>query len=49
MPLIKLNKKGFTFVELIAVLAILATLAAIMVPSLTGYIDKAKDTELITT
>lgn len=36
------NKRGFTLVELIVVLAILAVLAGLLVPSLTGYIDKAK-------
>ena len=36
------NKKGFTLVELIVVLVILAILAALLVPALTGYIDKAK-------
>lgn len=35
------NKKGFTLVELIVVLVILAILAALLVPALTGYIDKA--------
>ena len=39
---IKENKKGgFTLVELIIVLVILAVLAAFLVPSLTGYVDKA--------
>ena len=38
----KNNKKGFTLVELIVVLVILAILAALLVPALTGYIDKAK-------
>ena len=35
------NKKGFTLVELIIVLVILAILAAILVPALLGWIDKA--------
>ena len=34
------NKKGFTLVELIVVLVILAILAALLIPALTGYIDK---------
>lgn len=37
------NKKGFTLVELIVVLVILAILIALLVPALTGYIDKAKE------
>lgn len=36
------DKKGFTLVELIVVLVILAILAALLVPALTGYIDKSK-------
>lgn len=35
------NNKGFTLVEVIVVLVILAILAAIMIPTLIGYIDKA--------
>lgn len=40
------NKKGFTLVELIVVLVILAILAALLVPALTGYIDKAHEQSL---
>lgn len=41
------NKKGFTLVELIVVLVILAILAALLVPALTGYIDKAKEKKVV--
>lgn len=36
-----LTKKGFTLIELIVVIAILAILAAILIPSLTNYITQA--------
>lgn len=38
---------GFTLVELIVVLVILAILAALLIPALTGYIDKAKQKNVI--
>ena len=36
-----LTKKGFTLIELIVVIAILAILAAILIPSLTNYLERA--------
>lgn len=41
------DKKGFTLVELIVVLVILAILAALLVPALTGYIDKANKEKVV--
>lgn len=39
----KKDNKGFTLVELIVVIVILAILAALLVPALVGWIDKAKN------
>lgn len=41
------KKGGFTLVELIVVLVILAILAALLIPALTGYINKAKEKKII--
>lgn len=46
MKLVK-NKKGFTLVELIVILVILAILATLLIPTLTGYIDKSKKQAVI--
>ena len=43
----RIGQKGFTLVELIVVLVILAILAALLIPALTGYIDKAKNKSIV--
>ena len=38
-----MNKKGFTIVELVIVIAVIAILAGVMIPTFGGIIDKAND------
>lgn len=42
-----LNEKGFTLMELMIVVAIIAVLAAIALPMVSGAVDKARDAALI--
>lgn len=39
-----MTKKGFTLIELIVVIAIVGVLAALLIPSLLGYVRKSKRT-----
>ncbi|MGV3024965.1 type II secretion system protein [Clostridium thermobutyricum] len=41
------KKKGFTLIEMVAVVAIIGILAAILVPKITGYLNEAKKTAII--
>ena len=39
----KINKKGFTIVELVIVIAVIAILAAVMIPTFSGIVGKANE------
>ncbi|ENK1242439.1 MULTISPECIES: type II secretion system protein [Clostridium] len=43
------KKKGFTLIELMVVISIILILASFLVPKLSAYKDKAKDTKAINT
>ncbi len=43
----KLNKKGFTLIELIVVIAVIAILAAVLLPRFTGFSESAKKSAVL--
>ncbi len=45
----KLNKKGFTIVELVIVIAVIAILATVMIPTFSGMVTKANESAALQT
>jgi len=46
MKKIQKNKKGFTLIEMVLVIAIIVILASVMVISVGGYLNKAKSAKV---
>ena len=43
----KLNKKGFTIVELVIVIAVIAILSAVLIPTFSGVVGEANKTAVV--
>ena len=43
----KMNKKGFTIVELVIVIAVIAILAAVLIPTFDNVVNKAKENKAL--
>lgn len=43
----KSKSKGFTLIEIIAVIAIIGILAAVLIPNITGYINEARKVKVV--
>lgn len=43
----KMNMKGFTIVELVIVIAVIAILAAVMIPTFSGIVNKANQSKAL--
>ena len=43
----KMNKKGFTIVELVIVIAVIAILAGVMIPTFSGVVNTAKQNKAL--
>ncbi len=41
------QKRGFTIIELVIVIAVIAILAAVLIPTFSGVVDKAKESKAL--